>query len=120
MKRAQVALLTILPAIAMIVWLSWTVSVQAQQAPGSPTTGAAQEQSIPPQADRNAATEAKTFKGKILKSGDKFVLADSANKVIYQLDDQQKAEPFLNKSVKVTGVVDGTSDMIRVTAIDPV
>lgn len=119
MKKAQVAPLTFLPVIAIIVSLCWTVSAQAQQTTGSPTT-ASQQQSIPPQADQTAATETKTFTGKIVKSGDKLVLTDSTSKMIYQIDDQQKAQTFLNKRVKVTGVVDGTSDMIRVTAIEPV
>jgi hypothetical protein len=38
-----------------------------------------------------------------MKSGDKLVLTDIANKTTYQLDDQQKAQDFLNKSVKVIG-----------------
>jgi hypothetical protein len=61
----------------------------------------------------------KTFNGKIMKSGDKLVLTDIANKTTYQLDDQQKAQDFLNKSVKVTGVLDASSGTIPVSAIEP-
>jgi len=37
-----------------------------------------------------------------------------------ELDDQQKAQDFLNKSVKVTGVLDASTGTIRVTMIEPV
>jgi hypothetical protein len=60
-----------------------------------------------------------TFSGKIVKSGNKFVLAASDNLTTYQLDDQQKAQDFRNKSVRVTGSLDASTGTIRVTAIDP-
>jgi hypothetical protein len=66
----------------------------------------------------NAAAE-KTFSGKIVKSEGKLVLK-TADKTTYQIDDQQKAQDFLNKTVKVTGVLDAETGTIRVTAIDPV
>ena len=66
---------------------------------------------------RDAA--AVTFSGKIMKSGNKFVLAGSDNLTTYQLDDQQRAQDFLNKSVKVTGSLDASTGTIRVRAIDP-
>jgi hypothetical protein len=54
-----------------------------------------------------------------VKSAGKLVLT-TADKTTYQIDDQQKAQDFLNKSVKVTGVLDAATGTIRVTAIDPV
>jgi hypothetical protein len=121
MKKTQVALLSILQVFAITFGLCLLgQAASAQQTPNSPSTAAAQEQPAPPQADQNAATEAKTFTGKIVKSGGKLVLTDSASKTIYQLDDQQKAQTFVNKMVKVTGVLDGASDVIRVSAIEPV
>jgi hypothetical protein len=60
-----------------------------------------------------------TFSGKIVKSGNRFVLAGSDNLTTYQLDDQQRAQDFLNKSVKVTGSLDASTGTIRVRAIDP-
>lgn len=74
-----------------------------------------QQPSIP--ADDQAATSVKTFSGKITKSGNRLVLSDADNKTTYQLDDQQKAHEFLNKSVKVTGVLDASTGTIRITAI---
>ena len=54
-----------------------------------------------------------------MKSGDKFVLSDPAGQTTYQLDDQQKAQAFVNKNVRVTGMLDASTGTIRVTAIDP-
>ena len=65
---------------------------------------------------RDAA--AVTFSGKIMKSGNKFVLAGSDNLTTYQLDEQQRAQDFLNR-VKVTGSLDASTGTIRVRAIDP-
>jgi uncharacterized protein YdeI (BOF family) len=74
-------------------------------------------------ADRKSADQynasVHTFSGKIVKSGNKFVLAASDNLTTYQLDDQQKAQDFRNKSVRVTGSLDASTGTIRVTAIDP-
>ncbi len=60
-----------------------------------------------------------TLSGKILKSGDKFVLQDSIGESTYQLDDQQRAKDFEGMNVKVTGTVDKVSKSIRVTKIEP-
>ena len=62
----------------------------------------------------------KAFNGVIVKSGDKLVLLDTLTKTTYQLDDQEKAKEFLNKNVKVTGVLNPASGTIHVNAIDPV
>ncbi len=60
-----------------------------------------------------------TLSGKILKSGDKFVLQDSIGESTYQLDDQQRAKDFEGMNVKVTGAIDKVSKSIRVTKIEP-
>jgi len=67
--------------------------------------------------DQNALVN--TFSGKIVKSGNKFVLAAADNLTTYQLDDQQEAQDFLNRSVRVTGSLDASTGTIRVRAIDP-
>ena len=74
-----------------------------------------QQQPMP--GDDQQASSLKTFSGRITKSGNRFVLADVDNKTTYELDDQRKAHEFLNKSVKVTGVLDATTGTIRITAI---
>jgi len=54
-----------------------------------------------------------------VKSGDKLVLSEPTDQTTYQLDDQQKAQAFVNKNVRVTGMLDASTGTIRVTAIDP-
>ncbi len=117
MKKVQFVLSMMLPVMALSAALFFASQpALAQSASGSNPTA---QQPMPPddQNTANAATE-KTFSGKIVKSGDKFVLA-TADKTTYQLDDQQKAQYFLNKSVKVKGALDASTGTIRVTAIEP-
>jgi len=82
---------------------------------GSSHSTKAQQQAMPGEDQR--APSATTFSGRITKSGNRLVLADVDNTTTYQLDDQQKTHDFLNKSVKVTGVLDPTTGTIRITAI---
>jgi hypothetical protein len=118
MKKPQLPLFLMLPTIALTVALcfaSQPLLAQSADAPSRNPT-AQQQQPMPPD-DQNAPA-VKTFSGKIMKSGNKIVLVDADNKTTYQLDDQQKAQDFLNKTVKVTGVLDASTGTIRVTAID--
>jgi hypothetical protein len=82
---------------------------------GSSHSMKAQQQPMP--GEDQMASSVTTFSGRITKSGNRLVLADVDNKTTYQLDDQQKTHDFLNKSVKVTGVLDTTTGTIRITAI---
>ncbi len=52
-----------------------------------------------------------------VKMGGKFVLFNKGSKTFYQLDDQQKPEPFAGQSVQVTGSLDKATRTIHVTAI---
>jgi len=118
MNKTGFALYGALPAAMLSAALFFaSQSVFAQSTSGSSQNTTTQQQPMAPD-DQNASS-AKTFSGKIVKSGDKLVLADASNKTTYQLDDQQKAQDFLNQSVKVTGVLDASSGTIRVTAIQP-
>jgi hypothetical protein len=85
------------------------ISAQNPSGPGTPQ----QRQKMA--VDENASQ--KIFTGVIVKSGGKLVLSDSLSKTSYQLDDQQKAQGFVNKNVKVTGVLDAATGTILVTAI---
>jgi hypothetical protein len=59
-----------------------------------------------------------TFQGKILsQNGERFILRDDVNETWYHLDDQQQAGKFLGKNVVVTGVLDQSTDTIRVRSI---
>lgn len=73
------------------------------------------------QDDSKTQPEVRTFTGKVLsQNGERFILRDLANDVWYHLDDQQQAAKFAGKTVMVTGVLDGRSDMIRVRQITEV
>ncbi|MBZ5663718.1 MAG: hypothetical protein LAO30_03865 [Acidobacteriia bacterium] len=115
MTRVQFAVSTMLPVMALSVVLCFTSQSMFAQSDPSHNPATQQERMQP---DDQAAV--KTFSGKIVKSGNKFVLTDANNKTTYQLDDQQKAQDFLNKNVRVNGVLDPSTGTIRVTAIEPV
>jgi hypothetical protein len=119
MKKVRFGLSLMLPVMALTAALCLRSQAAFAQSPqtSDPT---AQQQPMQPddQNQANAAGE-KAFSGKIVKSGGKLVLK-TADKTTYQIDDQQKAQDFLNKNVKVTGVLDAATGTIRVTAIDPV
>lgn len=72
------------------------------------------------QAEPETRQVPKTFTGTIVRSNGKFILKDTLSGTSYQLDDQQKAQSFTNKNVKVTGILDPSTGTIRVTAIDPI
>jgi hypothetical protein len=119
MNKTRFGLSMILPLMALTVVLCFQSQPAFAQSTQS-SDPSAQQQPMQPD-NQNPATTAseKTFSGKILKSGGKLVLK-TADKTTYQIDDQQKAQDFLNKSVKVTGVLDPETGTIHVTAIDPV
>jgi hypothetical protein len=100
-------------------------SARAMQAPPTAQQQPATAQSDPSQADQSKNKEkALVVTGTIVKNGSDFVLKD-AKGTIYRLDAQDKAAPFENKSVKVTGTLqpaEGGSQiaMLHVDAIEPV
>ena len=73
-----------------------------------------------PQQDES---QVKEFRGKILKSGDKFVLEESSNGGnygTYLLDDQATAKKYEGQRVVVTGTLDATHNTIHVRKIEAV
>lgn len=112
MTKKKTALSLVLLAMALTAaFFVTSPTIFAQSADNPPV----QQAPMPNDQDSSA----KMYSGKITKSGTKFVLTDAANKTTFQLDDQQKAQNFLNKNVKVTGVLDASTGTIRVTAIQP-
>ena len=73
-----------------------------------------------PSAQKEANPQTKTFSGTIVKSGDNFVLSDSANKISYMLDDAQKVSQYEGKKVKVTGTVDVATNTIHVETVQEI
>lgn len=54
-----------------------------------------------------------------VKMGGKYVLFDSANQKVYQLDDQTRPEQFAGAPVKVKGTLDKSTQTIHVSDIQP-
>jgi Protein of unknown function (DUF5818) len=121
MKKIQFVLSMMLPVMALTVALCFASQPTLAQSSGSSPDATAQQQPMQPDNQNavSAPSEKTTFNGTITKSGNKLVLTAADSKTTYQLDDQQKAKDFLNKSVKVTGVLDASTGTIRVSAIDP-
>lgn len=119
MKNARTVLAVVFPAIALLVGLSLIRMPAVAQNPSSDRAVAAQQDSTQPSGNQNSASKEETFTGKIVKNGEKLVLSNTEGKVTYQLDDQQKAQEYLNQNVKVVGVLDSSTGTIRVSAIEP-
>ena len=112
-----------LQTVGLLVFaLSWAHALVAQQDRNAATL-ATQRQQVPGTINqRQTGTsdqlhDATTFSGKVMKSGDQFVLQDGVGE-IYQLDDQGKAKLFEGKNVKVTGRVDEVTKTIRVAKVE--
>ena|ERR1700675_1227831 len=65
-------------------------------------------------------TGAETFVGTVLKMGENFVLSDSATKSRYTLDNPKKVSAYEGATVKVTGTLDVSSNLIHVDTIQSV
>jgi len=77
-------------------------------------------QSQPQPGDQMQAQQAattRTFAGKIVKQGDKYVLRDVANKVTYMLDAQDDLKAYEGKEVTVIGSLDSASRTIHVQKV---
>jgi uncharacterized protein DUF5818 len=87
------------------------------QTPSTPTDSSAMPQQ---QTDAtNSQQSARSFEGKIQKSGDKLVLQESATQTSYQLDNQDKAKQFEGKNVKVMATLDPSTNKLHVVDISP-
>ena len=86
----------------------------AQETNPRATTQAGQEQQ-----------KGQTFMGTIGKSKDNLVLKsgyatkDPNAKTTYKLDDQEKAQQYVGKNVKITGTLDASTNTIHVSDIEP-
>jgi len=59
-------------------------------------------------------TDAQSFSGTIVKSGDKYMFQDEASGKTYDIDHQDEVQKFEGKRVKVKGTLDATGKMIHV------
>ncbi len=107
-----------LSIFALLAFSGLGMSLAAQQTP-STQTPSAQDPMPQAQADAtNAQHSARSFEGRIGKSGDKFVLRESSTKTSYQLDDQSKAKQFQGKDVTVTATLDSSTNTLHVVDIN--
>jgi hypothetical protein len=102
---------------------------QADQDSASAAPRKSDAAGVPPQhaneaqmpASGEITTEAaKTFSGIVVKENGEVVLKDPVTKVVYKLDDANKAKQFLGKRVKVTGKLQMNSNKILMDSIEPV
>ena len=102
-------------ALAAVFCIS-AMAVQPQfgQSQWRSLESAQQQQSMQP--DQPAAS-AVVVTGTIVKSGDNLVLRDTSG-TVYQLDAQEKAQPYEGKSVRVTGKLEAATKLLHVETIE--
>lgn len=110
--------LSIIVALGMF---SLGLVVQAQQTPSTTPTMPGQTDSTPQEETDTASPHqsARSFEGRIAKSGGRLVLEDRAAQTTYRLDDQDKARKYLGKNVKVMATMDARSSLLHVIDIVP-
>jgi hypothetical protein len=104
---------------------SFVAGVFALTAPSDPRWGrrdpqqprSAQQETEQQQGDIQTQ-DAQRFHGTITMEKGKLILRDTAAKVSYQLDDQERAKQFEGKAVKVTGKLDLNTNLIHVENIE--
>ncbi len=111
----------ILSVIALLALSGWGIASSAQQTPRSLPDTQGQADSTPQQ-EQTDATHAhdsvRSFEGKIIRSGDHLVLQDRAAQTSYRLDDQDKANHYEGKNVKVLATMDpNTKNLLHVVDI---
>ncbi len=99
-----------------------TPSSPSTTTPSTQTPSTTDQNSSMPNSSATSSTSsqsARSFQGKIEKSGDKLVLRDSATQTAYQLDDQDKAKQYQDQNVKVMATLDSTNNTLHVVDISP-
>jgi hypothetical protein len=125
MKRIHCA--SVLGTLALL--LSLTLSLSAQQnTPSQPSDPTAQQPAQPSQGSSSqmpdarqtpdtsqqaAPSDKQTFTGTIVKSGEKYVLQDTASGTTYDLDHQDQVKQYEGKKVRVRGTLDASGKMIH-------
>ncbi|HTR66230.1 MAG TPA: DUF5818 domain-containing protein [Terriglobales bacterium] len=67
-----------------------------------------------PDAQAPQTQEKQTFTGVVVKSGDRYMLQDSASGTTYDIDRQDLAKPHEGKKVRVVGTLDPNGKLIHV------
>ena len=87
-------------------------SQDTTQAPPSQAPSTSTQDSTTPSQNQSAMT------GTVVKAGGKYVLKTET--MTYQLDDQDMAQKYEGREVKVNGTVDSATSIIHVTDLTPV
>lgn len=100
-------------SLGLVVW--------AQQTPSAtPTMPGHSGSTAQPETDTaDPHPSARSFEGRIAKSGGQFVLEDPAARTSYKLDDPHKARKYLGKNVKAIATMDARSNLLHVIDIVP-
>lgn len=109
----------LLSIVAMLGLSGLGMNLMAQQTPSTPSSSSSMPQQQQTDAT-NPQQSARSFEGKIAKSGDQLVLQENATQTAYKLDDQDKAKQFEGKDVKVMATVDSSTNTLHVVDITPV
>jgi hypothetical protein len=83
----------------------------AQQRPGQTPEQTGQQS---PDSQAQAQPGVQVFTGVIVRSGDKYVLQDSASGATYDIDRQELAKQFEGKRVRIHGTLDPGGKMIHI------
>ncbi len=108
--------LSLLATLALAAGLS--PAVFAQQDQTAPPANDPQTQTAPAPDNATDSQAPTSFSGTVVKVAKHYAL--KTNSMTYQLDDQAKAKQFAGKQVTVSGTLDKSTSMIRVTDIQPV
>lgn len=82
---------------------------------GESSSGKAQE---PPQQPLQQQPGAQTLTGIIVKDSGRYVLKVSSSSTTYELDDQDRAQRYEGKQVKVAGTMSAKGDSFHVISIE--
>ncbi len=109
MKRTLSSPWLLLPSALLAGMVLTGVPLNAQQpSPQQPPARQTPDQTQPD----TQGTQDQTFVGTIVKSGDKFVLQDTAGKS-WDIDHQELVKKFEGKQVRVTGTLDADGKTIH-------
>ena len=96
-----------------------TAQAGQQQPPQPQQPQPSAGQQATPDAQTGQPHGLQTFTGMIVKSGDKYVLQDSATGTTYDIDHQDEVGKHVGRKVQVTGTLDPSGKMIHLQPSQP-
>jgi lipopolysaccharide export system protein LptA len=106
--------LSLLAVFTLAMALSPRAAFAQQDQPSQPGSNEQTQDTAP---NASADNQTQNFSGTVVKAKNHYVL--KTDRMTYQLDDETKAQQFEGKQVTVTGTVDKSTSIIRVTDIQP-